>query len=191
MHMYNWYHSLLHSFCYIHRIDRLRPWLLPLLPLFPLFPFPLTWNPPSCDRIRPPLPWVARKLTPVFPSPAHLAPCPKSRLPGVSQTRNRHSLGRHCETNPYARLQLRPLTFSPPWHLDPFETSTVTFFPCDNLTCEHFVYKWMDCTSTLKMNILTHISGWTAPNLALGMVSQIELKSTQPMDQCAVCPNLT
>ncbi len=81
--------------------------LLPLLPLFPLFPFPLTWNPPSCDRIRPPLSWVARKLTPVFPSHAHLAPYPKSRPPGVSQTRNRHSLGRHCEPNPYARLHLQ------------------------------------------------------------------------------------
>ncbi len=60
--------------------------IIPLLPLLPLFPFPLTWNPPCCDRIRPILPWVARKLTPVFPSPAHLAPYPKSRPPGVSQT---------------------------------------------------------------------------------------------------------
>jgi hypothetical protein len=31
----------------------------------------------------------------------------------------------------------------------------------------------------------------SSPNLALGMVSQIGLKSTQPMGQCAVCPNLT
>jgi hypothetical protein len=80
--------------------------LLPLFPLLPLLPFPLTWNPPSCDRIRPPLLWVARKLTPAFPSPAYLAPYPKSRPPGVSQTRNRHSLGRHCEPVPYARLQV-------------------------------------------------------------------------------------
>jgi hypothetical protein len=79
--------------------------LLPLLPLLPLFPFPLTWNPPSCGRIRPPLLWVARKLTPAFPSPAHLAPYPKTRPPGVSQTQNRHSLGRHCKPTPYARLQ--------------------------------------------------------------------------------------
>jgi hypothetical protein len=69
---------------------------IPSLPLFPLLPFPLTWNPPSCDRIRPPLLWVARKLTLAFPSPAHLDPYPKSRPPGVSQTQNRHSLGRHC-----------------------------------------------------------------------------------------------
>jgi hypothetical protein len=81
--------------------------LLPLLPLLPLFPSPLTWNPPCCDRIRPLLPWVARKLTLAFPPSAHLAPPhPKSRPPGVSQIQNRrHSLGQHCEPNPYARLQ--------------------------------------------------------------------------------------
>ncbi len=104
MHIYNWYHSLLQSFRYIHRVDRLCT-RLSLAPLAPLVPSPLTWNPPCCDRIRPPLPWVARKLTPVFPSPAHLAPYPKSRTLGVSQTRNRHWLGRHCEPIPYARLQ--------------------------------------------------------------------------------------
>jgi hypothetical protein len=80
--------------------------IIPLLPLLPLFPFPLTWNPPSCDRIRLPLLWVARKLTPALPSPAHLAPYPKSRPPGVSQTQNRYSLGQHCEPTPYARLQV-------------------------------------------------------------------------------------
>jgi hypothetical protein len=81
--------------------------LLPLLPLLPLFPFPLTWNPPCCVRIRPLLSWVARKLTLAFPPSAHLAPPhPKSRPPGVSQTQNRHSLGRHCEPNPNARLQV-------------------------------------------------------------------------------------
>ncbi len=51
---------------------------IPSLPLLPLLPFPLTWNPPSCDRICPPLLWVAHKLTPAFPSPAHLGPYPKS-----------------------------------------------------------------------------------------------------------------
>jgi hypothetical protein len=54
-----------------------------IIPLLPLFPFPLTWNPPCCDRIRPPLPWVAHKLTPAFPSSAHLA----------SPTRNPDPLG--------------------------------------------------------------------------------------------------
>jgi hypothetical protein len=55
--------------------------IIPLLPLLPLFPFPLTWNPPYCDRIRPPLPWVAHKLTPEFPSSAHLAPLPEIPTP--------------------------------------------------------------------------------------------------------------
>ncbi len=58
-------------------------------------------------------------------------------------------------------LTLRPPMFHPVWHLDPLETSTVTFVPCDNLTHKHLVSTWMDCTSTLKMNILTHISGPT------------------------------
>jgi hypothetical protein len=56
-------------------------------------------------------------------------------------------------------LTLRPPTFRPLWHLDPLETSTVTFFPCDTLTHEHLISKWSDCTSTLKMDILTQISG--------------------------------
>jgi hypothetical protein len=49
--------------------------VLPLLPLLiPLFslsnPLSLTWNPPSCDRIRPPRSQVACKLTsPSQPSP--------------------------------------------------------------------------------------------------------------------------
>jgi hypothetical protein len=54
---------------------------LPLL-VFPFFPFSsplLTWNPPSCDRNRPPQFQVARKLTPPVP---HLAPCtPPSKIP--------------------------------------------------------------------------------------------------------------
>ncbi len=84
-----------------------------MIPLLPFFPFPLTWNPPCCDRICPLLPWVARKLTLAFPPFAHLAPPhPKSRPPGVSQTQNRHSLGRHCKPNPYARFQLFS-TFGP------------------------------------------------------------------------------
>ncbi len=81
-------------------------WFPFVSPCSPYCPFPLTWNPPCCDRIRPPLSWVARKLTPSFPSPAHLAPHPKSRPPGVFPDPNRHSLGRHCEPNPYARLHL-------------------------------------------------------------------------------------
>jgi hypothetical protein len=113
--------------------------IAPLLPLLPLFPFPLTWNPPSCDRIRPPLPWVARKLTPVFSSPAHLAPYPKSRPPGVSQTRNRHSLGRHCEPNPYARLQVALLLLLE-LHPPQLENTDQYIQPKANKEC-----KWRQC----------------------------------------------
>ncbi len=79
-----------------------------MIPLLPLFPFPLTWNPTCCDRIRPLLPWVARKLTLAFPPSAHLAPpLPEIPTPWGFPDRNRHSLGRHCEPNPYARLQVQ------------------------------------------------------------------------------------
>ncbi len=50
-----------------------------LLPLLPLFPFLLTWNPPSCDRIRPPRSQVACKLT----SPAPTLPF---QIPGTPIT---------------------------------------------------------------------------------------------------------
>jgi hypothetical protein len=45
---------------------------LPLL-VSSLYPLLLTWNPPSCDRNRPPQSQVACKLTPLVP---HLAPVP-------------------------------------------------------------------------------------------------------------------
>jgi hypothetical protein len=45
---------------------------LPLL-VSRLYPLLLTWNPPSCDRNRPPQSQVACKLTPLIP---HLAPVP-------------------------------------------------------------------------------------------------------------------
>ncbi len=67
-----------------------------------------------------------------------------------------HSLARLIDA-----LTLHPPTFHPLWHLDPLETSTVTVFPSDTLTHEHLVSKWSDCTSTIKMNILTQISGPT------------------------------
>jgi hypothetical protein len=54
-----------------------------LLP--PFVPLLLTWNPPCCDRIRPPRSQVARKLTSRFPPLAHIPHIPKSRPPGVSQ----------------------------------------------------------------------------------------------------------
>ncbi len=47
-------------------------WRIPLAFVSPssfhLSPFLLTWNPPSCDRIRPPRSQVACKLTPLVPT---------------------------------------------------------------------------------------------------------------------------
>jgi hypothetical protein len=65
MYMYNWYHSDITGIHYVHRLrySILYCRVIPLLfappfshsPLFPIrFPL-LTWNPPCCDRIRPPL----------------------------------------------------------------------------------------------------------------------------------------
>ncbi len=53
----------------------LLPMLIPFCPLS-LLPL-LTWNPPSCDRIRPPRSQVTRKLTSAFstlpmPSPLQI-----------------------------------------------------------------------------------------------------------------------
>jgi hypothetical protein len=72
-------------------------------------------------------------------------------------------------------LTLRPPTFHPLWHLDPLETSTVTLFPCDTLTPEHLVSKWLDCTSTLKLNILPQISG---PTVTVWHLYTIQLRPT-------------
>jgi hypothetical protein len=80
MHIYNWYQSVQQAFFYIHnhRLQYTRriplAFLLPLL-ISPCSPFAppsnpllLTWNPPSCDRIRPPRSQVACKLTSPFPT---------------------------------------------------------------------------------------------------------------------------
>ncbi len=76
-------------------------------PHAPLFsPLQLTWNPPCCDRIRPPRSQVARKLTPLFPSPGSYTPLPKIPTPQGFPDPNIHSLGRHCEPNPQARVQI-------------------------------------------------------------------------------------
>jgi hypothetical protein len=74
--MHNWYHSIIARIlictqdetCYIHGRFLAPP--VPLAPVVPLAPLvslvpldTLTWNPPCCDRIRPPRPPVARELT--------------------------------------------------------------------------------------------------------------------------------
>ncbi len=90
MHIYNWYYSITTSILSYTRDDIDCMYItIPLAPL--VRPSPLTWNPPCCDRIRSPLSWVARKLTPHFPHLPHVAPHLKSRPPRVFQINNIHS----------------------------------------------------------------------------------------------------
>jgi hypothetical protein len=93
MYMHNWYHSNVSGIPYIHEhrlqcttIHGALPLLsLPLAasPLSPLCsphdPFLLTWNPPSCDRTRPPRSQVACKLT--SPDPTLYPNPPPSKFP--------------------------------------------------------------------------------------------------------------
>jgi hypothetical protein len=69
-------------------------WRIPLLlsplassplpsPLFPFVPLSLTWNPPSCDRIRPPRSQVACKLTPFDPPSPQPSPFQIPRTPNT------------------------------------------------------------------------------------------------------------
>jgi hypothetical protein len=102
MHIYNWYHSIttgihlhtqiqitmymVHSPCFI-----VSPCWFPLLiPLAPLSnplsnPLSLTWNPPCCDRIRPPRSQVACKLTSPFLTLSPTLPPPNSQNPGYQR----------------------------------------------------------------------------------------------------------
>ncbi len=107
MHIYNWYHTSLQAFYYVHetRMDMYMNIPLAFSPLAPLFsPLQLTWNPPCCDRIRPPRSQVARKLTLLFPSPGSYTPLPKIPTPQGFPDPNIHSLERHCEPNPQSSL---------------------------------------------------------------------------------------
>jgi hypothetical protein len=113
MHIYNWYHSITTGILYVHEYRLHESRLIPLLLAFfcslllPFVPPLLTWNPPCCDRIRPPRTQVARKLTSHFPPLAHIPLIPKFRPPGVSQPQIYvHSLGRHCEPGSQDRAQL-------------------------------------------------------------------------------------
>ncbi len=90
--------------------------LLRLLRLLPLFvPFHLLGTLLAVTGSVHLFPGLLVNWPPSFPSPAHVAPHPKSRPPGVFPDPNIHSLGRHCEPNPYARLQLWPLLSLQPY----------------------------------------------------------------------------
>jgi hypothetical protein len=75
MYIYNWYHSHIQAFIMCTSTDCNVNGAFPLPSLAPLAdsfcslfdPLLLTWNPPSCDRIRPPRSQAACKLTPPDP----------------------------------------------------------------------------------------------------------------------------
>ncbi len=89
--MHNWYHSNVSSILYTHghncNVQLLYTWRIPLAFISPcrfpfvspLLPSLLTWNPPSCDRIRPLRSQVACKLT--SPVPTLYPNPPPSKFP--------------------------------------------------------------------------------------------------------------
>ncbi len=89
MHMHNWYHSNVTSILYIHGHNCNVQLYMVHSPCFvspcsfpfvsPSGPSLLTWNPPSCDRIRPPRSQVACKLT--SPVPTLCPNPPPSKFP--------------------------------------------------------------------------------------------------------------
>jgi hypothetical protein len=106
MHTYNWYHSNVTGIHYVHKHRLQYTWRIPLAFLFPLadsllspfYPLLLTWNPPSCDRIRPPRSQVACKLTPPsqsFPNPPP-SKFPEPRLPSAPLRRPQEESGVFC-----------------------------------------------------------------------------------------------
>ena len=111
--IHNWYLSLIQSFQYIHEHELQYTFIHGALPLLlispchfpfltlssPLYPLLLTWNPPSCDRNRPPRSQVACKLT--LPCPTlHPNPppskFPEPQLPSVSLRRPQEHSGFFC-----------------------------------------------------------------------------------------------
>jgi hypothetical protein len=114
MHIYNWYHSDVTGIHYVHECITVHHRAIPLLFAFSflhslLHPIRLpllTWNPPCCDRIRPPCSQVARKLIFPFPSPCPYTPHSKIPTPRSFPDPNIHSLGRHREPGSQDPVQL-------------------------------------------------------------------------------------
>jgi hypothetical protein len=117
MYIYNWYHSITTS---IHLYTRTQitmymmhsPYFVPLAPFAnsPCSPFQspsLTWNPPSCARIRPPWSPFACKLPSPFPFPCSYTPASKIPTPRGFSPPNIHSLGWHREPGSQDPEQLR------------------------------------------------------------------------------------
>ncbi len=107
MHIYSWYHSTFHPFfIYTNTVYNIHG-AFPLLfvspcwfPFVPLSnPLLLPWNPPSCDRIRPPRSQVACKLTSPVPTLSPNPPLskfPEPQLPSASLRRPQESSGVFC-----------------------------------------------------------------------------------------------
>jgi hypothetical protein len=106
MYICNWYHSTITDVQYVHGLVTVHCRVIPLLFASPflyslLLPIRLpllTWNPPCCDRIRPPRSQVARKLNSPFPFPCSYTPHPKIPTPWGFPDPNKLSLGRHRRT---------------------------------------------------------------------------------------------
>ncbi len=108
--MHNWYHSNVSSILYIYTDTGYNAQLYMALPLAfispcwlcfvplcsPFNPLLLTWNPPSCDRIRPPRSQVACKLTSPVPTLSPTPPpskFPEPQLPSASLRRPQEEYG--------------------------------------------------------------------------------------------------
>jgi hypothetical protein len=94
--------------CTDYNIHGAFPLLFHLPLLIPFAPFSnpllLTWNPPSCDRIRPPWSQVACKLTSPFPTLSPNPPpskFPEPRLSCASLRRPQGKSGVFCPEQPY------------------------------------------------------------------------------------------
>jgi hypothetical protein len=108
MYIYDWFiHTFEHSLRTQAQIayngafplPSFLPLLVPFVPLASLFnPLLLTWNPPSCDRIRPPRSQVACKLTPLDTPPPQPSPSkfPEPELPSTSLGRPQDESGVFC-----------------------------------------------------------------------------------------------
>jgi hypothetical protein len=79
-------------------------------PLFPFYPLLLTWNPPSCDRIRPPQSQVACKLTSPVPTLSPNSPpskFPEPQLPSASLRRPQVESGIFCPEHLLFHIRFR------------------------------------------------------------------------------------